>query len=152
SVYASARGFPLHTRSIVTGSGGGVPSSSITLPERKIGRCCISGKRFVLLLGLFGSGNGLRGVFPRPPPGTGVAPGSVLPGAVGGAPPPPFWAAAEKTRPATPIASERIVRIRASRLITDGTSLVPLILARYTVTKHIMKSLYMLTILALTMV
>src|ERR1051326_289464 len=45
SVQASGRGLPPHTRSITTGSGGGVPSSSITFPERKTGRgisygCC----------------------------------------------------------------------------------------------------------------
>ena len=39
SVYATGRGLPLQTRRMVVLAGAGVPSSSNTLPERKIGRC-----------------------------------------------------------------------------------------------------------------
>ena len=64
------------TRSMVTASGGGVPSSMITLPERNTGRFCISPNGISLLSGR--SWNGLlrlllfrvsaRSVSGRPPP------------------------------------------------------------------------------------
>src|SRR5205085_6633423 len=43
SVYPIERGDALHTSCLTTDSGGGVPSSSVTLPDAYKGRCIVTG-------------------------------------------------------------------------------------------------------------
>jgi len=94
----------LQTRSMTTDSGGGVPESSKTYPDRKIGRCMICGSMV-----WFGSGNGF-GLLVLP--GV-VVPVPIFPGFVGvvgvvgvgfDAPPRLDWARPEQTRLAIPTA------------------------------------------------